>query len=115
MNSKKIAPENLVKGSFSKEDAREIINNLFGSKISFHKNRNFSNEIRFNQQDKHALRRAKELRESLDRCLAAIDSLPENGQLRINCLLQMEFVEEEKSNKVPYPILNPGIQVSILE
>lgn len=52
----------LVKGEFSPENALEIINHLVTQKISFHKLRSFSSEIRFGHVDEPSSIRIEELR-----------------------------------------------------
>lgn len=54
----------LVKGKFSPEDAKEIINHLISGKINFHEMRSFSNKIRFGEVDQNSQVRIKELKHS---------------------------------------------------
>lgn len=55
----------LIKGTYSDVEAREILLNLFTSKINFHQMKNFSNEERFGKSDEAALTRITELKQSV--------------------------------------------------
>lgn len=51
----------LISGTYSIDDALELIENLFSSKIDFHKRKDFSNEIRFGYPHEHSRKRIQEL------------------------------------------------------
>jgi hypothetical protein len=55
----------LIEGHFSPEEAREILMNVFLSKIHFHQNKNLSSEERFGKEDTTALKRIPELKSSM--------------------------------------------------
>ena len=61
----------LVKGSFTKEEALDVLMNLFSSKINFHSLKNFSSMERFGKEDSQAVKRIPELEES-KRIIAAM-------------------------------------------
>ena len=44
----------LIKGTFSPEQAKIILNSLINSKINFHNLEDFSNSIRFNSDDSYS-------------------------------------------------------------
>lgn len=56
----------LIEGSFSCEEAKEILMNLFSTKMQFHKMKNFSSLERFGKGDEHALNRISKLKESTE-------------------------------------------------
>lgn len=56
----------LVKGQYSAEEAKEILMDLFHSKISFHEVKNFSSNERFGKNHDHSIKRMSELRESIE-------------------------------------------------
>lgn len=53
----------LIKGTFSPEQAKIILNSLINSKINFHNLEDFSNSIRFNADDSYSKKRIDELNE----------------------------------------------------
>lgn len=54
---------NLIKGTFSPEQAKNILNSLINSKINFHNLEDFSNSIRFSLDDSYSKKRIEELNE----------------------------------------------------
>lgn len=52
----------LIEGEFSGEEAREILLNIFSSKIHFHEVKNFSSQERFGKQDEIAVKRIPALK-----------------------------------------------------
>jgi predicted transcriptional regulator len=59
----------LIEGSYSSKESREILQNVFSSKIQFHQMKNFSSQERFGKDDITALKRIPELKESIDKIL----------------------------------------------
>ena len=56
----------LVKGQYTAEEAKEILMDLFHSKINFHEVKNFSNKERFGQDHEHSIKRMTELRKNIE-------------------------------------------------
>lgn len=52
----------LIKGTYTAEDAAEIIYHMIRKKIDFHEVRNFSQEVRFGTKDENSVQRIKELK-----------------------------------------------------
>ena len=65
----------LIDGQFSVEEAKEILLNVFSSKLQFHQMKNFSNYERFGTKDENGHRRIDELKESI----TLIKNTLENG------------------------------------
>lgn len=63
---KKIQKLKLINGNFSPSDAKEILMNVFLSKIQFHQTKNFSSKERLGKENKTALKRIEELKKSLE-------------------------------------------------
>ncbi len=63
----------LVEGTFSPEDAQEILLNLFSTKINFHQLKNFSAQERFGKDDALAQKRMPQLTRSIELLKQIID------------------------------------------
>lgn len=57
----------LIEGSFSNEEAGEILSNIFAAKIQFHTMKNFSSQERFGTEDKTAKKRIPALKKELEK------------------------------------------------
>ena len=55
----------LVKGVFTPRDAREVLMDLYSSKVNFHLMKNFSSNERLGKDDKTAMKRIPELKKSI--------------------------------------------------
>ncbi|OAB29096.1 hypothetical protein SAMN05444395_102136 [Flavobacterium fryxellicola] len=60
----KIQKIQLTKGSFTNEEAKEVLFNLINTKINFHNLKNFSSDIRSGTADEAGLKRVIELTEA---------------------------------------------------
>ncbi|MEQ9404571.1 MAG: hypothetical protein RIM99_13340 [Cyclobacteriaceae bacterium] len=61
---KQVKEFKLIEGSFSPDDAKEILMHMFKEKINFHKIRDFSHQERFGEHNHSSLKRIEELTES---------------------------------------------------
>lgn len=52
----------LISGSFSNQEAKEILTSIFSSKIKFHELKNFSSQERFGKDDETAAKRLPKLK-----------------------------------------------------
>ncbi len=66
----------LIDGTFSPKDAKEILMNVFTSKMQFHQHKNFSSQERYGKQDENAVKRIPELL----KCKEMITALIEQGE-----------------------------------
>ena len=83
----------LIKGEFIPDDALEVINHLLIEKISFHKRRSFSNEIRFGNKDNASLVRIEELSICLDSLINIIGTAKNDGKvLKIDSTIIIQIV-----------------------
>ncbi|HSF56047.1 MAG TPA: hypothetical protein VLA71_19985 [Algoriphagus sp.] len=97
-NSEKLK---LIEGSFSYEEAREVLMELFSAKINFHEMRNFSSRERFGKEDENSIKRIALLKESTKK-LAKFLEHAKSGQkkLIINSHIDLILADED-SVEVP--------------
>lgn len=92
--------EALIKGCFTPEQAKEILNTLFRSKIQMHSLSSFSSLIQTGRESHPDVNRQKELTESLTRLIKAINEMPDSGlNVKLDCDVRMEFVSPNKTKK----------------
>ena len=85
----------LIQGSFSDEEAKDVLKNFFESKIHFHEMRNFSSEERFGHKDAIAVKRIPELKEASEEVLKIVQQAKlTNKRLLINASVQITIIEE---------------------
>lgn len=70
----------LIDGRFSSNESREILQNVFSSKIQFHQIKNFSSRERFGKDDETALIRIPQLNNSLKEIIELIREAEKNGE-----------------------------------
>lgn len=61
----KIEKLKLIEGSFQTDEAKEILMNVFSTKIQFHNLKNFSSQERFGKADEFAENRILELKNEI--------------------------------------------------
>jgi len=85
----------LIEGTFSDQEAKDILKNFFESKIHFHEMRNFSSEERFGHKDAMAVKRIPELKQASKDILEIVQQAKlGNKRLLINASVQISIVEE---------------------
>jgi hypothetical protein len=62
---KNIEKLTIIEGNFSYEEAKDILSNMFSSKINFHNIKNWSSNERFGKDDEIAQKRIPALRNEL--------------------------------------------------
>ena len=65
----KVEKLTFIKGEFSDEEAKEILNNIFSSKINYHNIKNWSSNERYGTDDEIAQKRIPELRKDMIKLL----------------------------------------------
>jgi hypothetical protein len=68
----KIEKLNLINGNFSSEEAKEILMNIFLTKVRFHEVKNFSSLVRFGIDDETAQIRIPQLKKELEKVLKIV-------------------------------------------
>ena len=71
----------LIEGEFSPIESRELLLNVFKSKIRFHRLKNFSSQERLGKNDENALSRMVQLQETLASIFKVIDSAEKENQI----------------------------------
>lgn len=88
----------LIDSDFSTKESREILQNIFSSKIQFHQMKNFSSQERFGKDDEYALKRIPQLRKSINEILKIIESAENNGEmLEIKSEIEINFIKPIKN------------------
>lgn len=85
----------LIDGVFLLDDGKEILNNIFSSKINFHQMKNFSSQERFGIDDAMAVKRIPELRAellTLDKIFK--DAATQQKKLIIRSVVEITFFKE---------------------
>jgi hypothetical protein len=83
----------LIKGEFTKDEARDILLGMINYKINFHELRNFGSSIQNGQQDDLSLTRIQELEETRNQMLKFFSRLDGSGKLKITSKIIIEHVE----------------------
>lgn len=94
MTEKNHSSGELIYGEYSIDEALEIIENLFFSKIDFHKRKDFSNEIRFGYPHEQSRKRIQELSASFESLKQNILSHKSPEQtIRIQSQITLHFIK----------------------
>ena len=85
----------LIKGEFTAEQAKEILTNIFSTKIHFHQMKNFSSLERLGKEDEIAMERLPELKRELKRAIAFLQS-PEfsNSKIQIHSEIKIPVIND---------------------
>jgi hypothetical protein len=62
----------LIEGSFTAEEAKEILLNMYSTKINFHEMKNFSSQERFGMEDEIAQMRIPKLKNEIENVLQLV-------------------------------------------
>ena len=62
----------LIEGSFTAEEAKEILLNMYSTKINFHEMKNFSSQERFGMEDEIAKMRIPKLKNEIENVLQLV-------------------------------------------
>jgi DNA-directed RNA polymerase subunit F len=81
----KLKKLSLIKGEFPIMEAREILYNIFSTKINYHQRNNFSHKERFGKEDPTAKKRIPALKKELVKLEKILDEAKaNNSKLVIN-------------------------------
>ena len=85
----------LIEGLFTDAEAKEVLMNIFLSKIKFHEQRNFSHQERFGKPDEHAVQRIAMIRSSIENLQQLLADAGKNNQtLQIVANVNIAFQEK---------------------
>lgn len=87
----------LIDGNYTKEEATEILMNLFSSKINFHELKQFSSIEKFGEANANTQKRIIELTESRQSIRELLESENSNIQLRIHSTVNIEILEHKNA------------------
>lgn len=84
---------NLINGTFTVEEAKEILSNLFSDKIRFHKNKDFGHTERYGVPDPHAEKRIPELRKTQEEVHSYIRLCDSVAKVKIYADIKIELIK----------------------
>jgi hypothetical protein len=83
---------NLIEGRFSDEEAKEILMNIFSTKINFHNIKNLSSQVRYGTDDETANKRISELNKEIEKLSLIISKAKsENKKLEITSEIRVSL------------------------
>ena len=87
----------LIEGEFTPQDAKEILTNLYTSKLNFHLMKNFSSMERFGKSDDLSNKKIPELKKSMAIISAIIEeATSKKKKLIVNATVNIEFAPIKK-------------------
>lgn len=90
----KIEKLSLIEGNFSCDEAKEILANIFLTKIHFHEKKSFSSQVRFGKEDEIALKRIPDLKNEMDKLFQIIlDAKSNNKKLIITSEINISLID----------------------
>ena len=90
----------IIKGTYSPEEAKEILFNIINSKLDFHNMKNVSSQIRYSKPDANSEKRIKELNDSFKKIEGIIAKATEDNQmLTINSTIELSS-SSAKTDKI---------------
>lgn len=85
----------LIEGEFDALEANEILQNIFSTKINFHKMKNFSSQERFGIEDQTAIKRLPVLILNLEKLNNIIANAElHNKKLKISSEIKIELLDK---------------------
>jgi hypothetical protein len=87
----------LINGIYSPEEAKEILMNVFASKIQFHELKNLRSIVINDVEDPSSVLRVRQLRQAIDEFNLLLKQAEENNlELSINSLIEISVRKSEK-------------------
>lgn len=85
----------IIDGNFTYEDAKEILTEIFSSKINFHKIKNWSSQERFGKEDEISQKRIPALINEMEKLQAILsEAKTHNKQLIISSEINIVLVDQ---------------------
>lgn len=78
---KEVKTFDLVRGTYTAEEAKEIVNHLFYKKISFHNHKSFAKILKDGTKNMDSEKRVIELEEARNELIEAIDKAMKEGKM----------------------------------
>lgn len=90
----KIEKLTLIEGEFFPDEAKEILANIFSTKIHFHEMKNFSSQERFGKQDEIAQQRIPLLQKELKKLNEILsEAKVENKKLLVSSHINISLID----------------------
>ena len=87
----------LIEGEFTPQDAKEVLTNLYTSKLNFHLMKNFSSTERFGKSDETSNKKIPELKKSMAIISTIIEkATSKKKKLIVNATVNIEFAPTKK-------------------
>ena len=87
----------LIEGEFTPQDAKEVLTNLYTSKLNFHLMKNFSSTERFGKSDETSNKKIPELKKSMMIISAIIEkATSKKKKLIVSATVNIEFAGVKK-------------------
>ena len=84
-----------IEGTFSNEDAKDILLNIFSAKINFHQLKNFSSQERFGKNDEIAKERIFALTKELEKVEKILqDAKLKNKKLKVSSQIVVSLQDD---------------------
>ncbi|MCC7298798.1 MAG: hypothetical protein IT244_10740 [Bacteroidia bacterium] len=85
---------NLIEGKFEGDEAKDILMNVFLTKIHFHAMKNFTKQELTGKIDENAKSRIQILRKELEKAMQLVnEAKAQNKKLRIHSNIQLEWYD----------------------
>ncbi len=85
----------LIKGTFSEDEAKEILTTIFLSKINFHNIKNWSSQERFRKNDKFSEKRIPALRNEMEKLQKILlEAKAKNKRLAVISEINISLVDD---------------------
>ncbi len=89
----------LINGNFTTDEAKELLVNLFTSKIKFHQMKNFSSQERYGKDDALAVKKIPLLKENVEKLYQIIEKAEaENKRLIIKSNIEFIYADTNEEN-----------------
>jgi hypothetical protein len=87
----------LIEGAFNTEEAKEVLMNIFATKIQFHDMRNFSAQERLGKEDEASLKRIPVLKNCIKEMQMYLEEANKEGvDVTINASIHISFAEKKQ-------------------
>jgi hypothetical protein len=85
---------NVIEGSYSPNDAKELLLDQCNKNITLHKIKNFSSQIRYGIEDSQALQQIDQLKDNVSIISKIVDyAALENKKLKIHSFIEITYEE----------------------
>lgn len=87
----------LVSGTFSIQEAKEVLTTLIDDKIRYHKSRIFSHEERFGSKDEHSDQRVAELQLAKKELIERLEQIAPDAELNIDSNIKINITTKDQA------------------